>query len=118
VRLVSDLVKKKNVKQAVDILAHTNKRASLAIKKAIESATTNAVQNFGLNKENLIIQNITVDEGATLRRYRPRSHGSSYRIRKRTSAINVTLAEVNPERQKKIKPNNKKIKSLDSARDK
>jgi large subunit ribosomal protein L22 len=90
VRLVADLVKKKSVPKALDILKHTTKRAAPTVQKLIESATANAEQ-AGLQKENLIVENITVDKGIVLKRYMPRAMGSSYQILKRTSHVNVTL---------------------------
>ncbi|MBL7045609.1 MAG: 50S ribosomal protein L22 [Parcubacteria group bacterium] len=92
VRLVADAVRGKNVESAITTLSAMPKRASSAVSKLIKSATTNAKQK-GAKSEDLTIKNITVDEGVTFKRYRPRARGRASQILKRTSHINVELAE-------------------------
>jgi large subunit ribosomal protein L22 len=94
VRLVADLVRGKKVNDALDLLTFTIKRASDPIKKLIESAIANAEHNFNLNKDNLFISEIRVDEGPTLKRHRPRAHGRAFMIRKRTSRVLISLDEI------------------------
>jgi large subunit ribosomal protein L22 len=61
--------------------------------KLINSAVANAEENDGKRREELIVSNITVDKGPTLKRFRPRARGRATRINKRTSHIAVTLKE-------------------------
>lgn len=91
VRLIANLVKGKNVNDALDILDFAGKRASLPLKCLIESAISNAENNFNLDKEILFIKEFRVDGGAILYRRMPRARGTAYPIRKRTSHVYVEL---------------------------
>lgn len=93
VRLVLDLVRGKSVSEAVAILDNVNKAASPVVKKLILSASANAVHNYNMNEETLFVKEIRADEGPTLKRFQPRAQGRAFRINKRTSHINVILAE-------------------------
>jgi large subunit ribosomal protein L22 len=93
VRLVADLVRGKRVEEALKTLRFTAKAASFPIKKLIESAVANAENNHGLDIDTLWVREIRVDEGPTLKRFRPRAQGRAFRIRKRTSHVSVVLAE-------------------------
>lgn len=93
VRLVTDAVKGKKVKDATTLLSFINKRAALSVKKLIESAVANAEQK-GKAVDNLKIDSITVDKGITFKRARARARGTSSPIRKETSHIKIELAEV------------------------
>lgn len=92
VRLLADLVRGKDVKQALGTLKFVNKRAALPFSKLIESAEANAVQQ-GKNPEKLIVKTVTVDGGEVYKRFRARARGSAARILRRNSNINVELAE-------------------------
>ncbi|WP_423363734.1 50S ribosomal protein L22 [Mycoplasma sp. P36-A1] len=92
-RLVADLVRGKSVIDAIVVLANTNKAASPIIDKVIKSAVANAVNNHSMNEETLYVKEILVNEGATLKRFRPRAKGSASPIMKRTSHISVVIAE-------------------------
>jgi large subunit ribosomal protein L22 len=92
-RLVADLVRGKSVVEAITILANTNKAASPIIDKVIKSAAANAVNNHTMNEEKLFVKEILINEGPTLKRFRPRAKGSASPINKRTSHISVKLAE-------------------------
>jgi len=92
VRLIADLIKGKTVERAYLLLDHTSKRATAHIRKLIVSAVANAKQKSGGSEKDFIIRDIRVDEGATLKRYRPVSRGRAHPIRKRTSTIVVELA--------------------------
>jgi large subunit ribosomal protein L22 len=92
-RLVVDLVRGKNVKEALGILEYTNKSATPAIIKVIKSAAANAVHNEGADETKLYIKEIYVDEGATLKRFAARAKGSGTQILKRTSHITCVVAE-------------------------
>lgn len=91
VRQVAALIKGKPVDEARRILAFTPKAASHEIAKVLESAVANAEHNFQIPQEELIVRFASADEGLTIPRGRPRAQGRYYRIRKRTSHINLVL---------------------------
>ncbi|MFC5559509.1 50S ribosomal protein L22 [Ureibacillus thermophilus] len=93
VRLVVDLIRGKQVGEAVAILRHTPKAASPVVEKVLKSAVANAEHNYNLDPNNLYISEIYVDEGPTLKRYRPRAQGRASGINKRTSHITVVVSE-------------------------
>jgi len=93
VRLVVDLIRGKSVGEAISILRLSNQGSSVAIEKVVKSAVANAVNNNNLNKDLLYIKKAFVDEGITMKRYRPRAKGSGNQILKRTSNITVVLEE-------------------------
>ncbi len=90
VRLVTDLVKGKRVPEALIALSFLPKRASLPIKKLIESAAANAKQK-GESVETLRVQNITVNSAGMIVRFMPRAMGRAAPIRRRRSNVIVTL---------------------------
>lgn len=92
VRLVADLVRGKKVNQALAELNFLPKRGADVVTKLIISAAANAENNFKVSVDDLIVKEITVDKGVTLKRYRPRARGVAKRINKRTSNINLSLA--------------------------
>ncbi|MDF9867559.1 large subunit ribosomal protein L22 [Bacilli bacterium PM5-3] len=92
-RLVADLVRGKSVVEAMVILANTNKAASPLIDKVVKSAVANAVNNHMMDEETLYVKEIMINEGPTLKRFRPRAKGSASPIMKRTSHISVVVAE-------------------------
>lgn len=102
VKLVIDLIKDKSAEDAVDILSLTPRAAAVAVKKAVQSAVANAVENNKVKEENLFISNIYVSEGPTLKRFKPRARGRASRIRKRTSHITVIVSDGKTEEVKKI----------------
>ena len=94
VRLVIDTVRGKSVSQALNILAFTRKKAALPVQKLLKSAVANAAENHGVSDvDTLVIDRITVDEGAALKRFMPRARGRATPIRKRTSHIQIILRE-------------------------
>lgn len=93
VRLVVDLIRGKEVSDAFAILRNTNKRASKVVEKVLQSAIANAEHNYNMDVENLIVKETYVNEGPTLKRYRPRAKGRATQILKRTSHITVVVAE-------------------------
>ncbi len=94
VRLVVDVVRKMPVVEALDQLKFMNKRAAEPIGKLVSSAIANAENTYSLEKDNLYIKEIKVDEAATLKRWMPRAHGRATTIRKRGSHIFLMLAEI------------------------
>jgi len=92
-RLVADQVRGAPVEKALQLLMLSNKKAADIIKKVVESAVANAEHNEGADIDILKVSAISVDEGPTLKRIKPRAKGRADRILKRTSHINVTVAE-------------------------
>jgi ribosomal protein L22 len=94
VRLVADQVRGMHIEQARALLAFSPRDAARDIHKLIDSAAANAENNHDLIGDEMRITSITVDEGPTLRRYRPRALGRATPINKRTSHIAVALTPV------------------------
>ena len=92
IRYVVDMIKLRKIEDAVDILSLTPKKAAVIVKKAIQSAVANATENHKMKEEDLFISKILVNEGPTLKRFRPRARGRSTRIRKRTSHLSVYVS--------------------------
>jgi ribosomal protein L22 len=90
-RLVIDHIRGKDVDQARAILLHTPRAASRDVLKLLDSAIANAENNHDLVADDLKIGKAYVDEGPTLKRYRPRALGRATRIRKRTSHMTIEL---------------------------
>lgn len=95
VRLVVDLVRGKDVKDALGILAVTNKAAVAPVEKLIRSAAANAVNNFHMDGNKLYIAEIQVGDGLKIKRYIPRARGSASGIVKRNANIRITVKERN-----------------------
>lgn len=93
VRLVIDLVRGKKVGEAFAILRNTDKRSSSVVEKLIKSAIANAEHNYNMDINSLFIKDAFVNEGPTLKRFRPRAQGRAGLILKRTSHITVVVAE-------------------------
>lgn len=91
-RLVADLVRGKGVAEAQAILAYSTRAAAEDVRKVLQSAIANADHNEGLNVADLVLSRVTVDEGPTIRRFRPRAQGRATRINKRTCHITIGLA--------------------------
>lgn len=92
-KLVVDLVRGKQVKEALGILEYVNKSATPAIIKVIKSAAQNAVFNEEAEEDKLYVKEIYVEKGPTLKRFRARAKGSGTQILKRTSHITCVVAE-------------------------
>ncbi len=92
-RLVADQIRGLPVERALDDLAFSNKKASVMIRKVLESAIANAENNEGADIDELRVAAINVDEGPTMKRIRARAKGRAARILKRTSHITVTVAD-------------------------
>ncbi|MDD5110420.1 MAG: 50S ribosomal protein L22 [Patescibacteria group bacterium] len=93
VRLVASAVQRMPAVTAIDYLKVMPKAAALPVSKLIASAVANASHNFQIAKEDLIIQQILVNQGPTLKRFRPRAFGRAGQIRKRSCHLSVTLME-------------------------
>lgn len=95
-RLVVDLIRGHPAEEAINILRFTTKQASKAVLKVLTSAVANAKQNAKVSEEALFVSKAYVDQGPTLKRFRPRAMGRASRIRKRTSHITIVVAEKLP----------------------
>ena len=92
-RLVVDLIRGKKIGDAISILKFTSRAASPIVEKVLMSAISNAEHNFDLDVENLYVSEAYVNEGPTMKRFRPRAKGSASQILKRTSHITVVVSE-------------------------
>ena len=92
-RLVVDLIRGKNAKEAQIILTNYNNKAARLIKKVLDSAIANAVNNNHMDENKLIVSEARVDMGPTMKRIMFDSRGHVGRKDKRTSHINVTVSE-------------------------
>ena len=93
VKIVADLVRGKNVDEALAIMKFTPKASTEILEKLLKSAIANAENNHGMKHEKLYVAEIYANQGPTLRRIRPAAKGSAVRIRKRTSHITIVLKE-------------------------
>ena len=87
VRLVADQIRGKPVADALDLLSFSNKKASVLMRKALESVVANAENNEGADIDELKVSEVYVNEGMTMKRIRPRAKGRADRIFKRSSHI-------------------------------
>jgi large subunit ribosomal protein L22 len=92
-RLVADLIRGKKVGDALNILHFTPRKAAVIIKKALDSAISNAEHNNGANVDRLKVTSIYVDQGAVLKRFSARAKGRGNRISKQTCHIFVAVGE-------------------------
>ncbi len=90
-RLVMDHIRGRPVEQAVALLTHTPRAVSTDILKLLRSAMANAESNYELGADELRIRRAYVDEGPTIKRYRPRAMGRATPIHKRTSHMTIEL---------------------------
>ncbi len=91
VRVVADQIRGKGYEEAEALLSFSPRGASVPVLKLLRSAGANAENNADLDPEDMLISRITVDEGPTMRRYRPRARGRATRIEKRSSHITLIL---------------------------
>lgn len=92
-QLVADLIRGKQVGEAIAILRHTPKSASPILEKLLNSAIANAEHNYQLDVNKLFISQAFVNQGPTMKRFRPRAMGRASRINKRTSHITLVVSE-------------------------
>ncbi len=93
VRLNADLIRGKKVDHAINLLAHTTTAGAKLVSKVVQSALANAGQDKSIDVDTLFVKTIFVDQGPTLKRFRPKPMGRAGRIRKRTCHITVVLSE-------------------------
>lgn len=118
-RLVVDIIRGMKVEAALDALIFVNKLAKRPIIKLINSAVSNAVNNFNLKKENLFIKEIKVDMAGMLKRWQYKAHGRAAPFRKRNAHILLVLEELVPTKAKAKKVKGEKavkVKSLEQLK--
>jgi len=96
-RRAIDLIRGQHAEEARRILKFSTLGASEDLEKLLNSAIANAEQNPGVVSDNLWVSRAWVDEGPTLRRYRPRAYGRATRVRKRTSHVTVVVQTMGDE---------------------
>jgi large subunit ribosomal protein L22 len=97
-RRVVELIRGRRAAEALAVLEFAPQSASGPVSKVLASAMANAENNLDMDPETLVVARAFVDEGPTLKRFRPRAQGRAYRIRKRTSHITVEVESV-PQKQ-------------------
>jgi large subunit ribosomal protein L22 len=107
-RQVVDLIRGRHVEDARRVLRFTSRAASTPVGKVLESAIANAEHNGALPADELVVARAWVDEGPTLRRFRPRALGRATRIRKRTCHIAVVVARPEEEPEETEAPARKR----------
>ena len=93
VRVVLDLIRDKNVEEAMAIMEHTNRVAAEVINKVLKSAVANAENNLELNRDSLYVSECYCGPGPTLKRFQPHAQGRAFSIMKRTTHITVVVKE-------------------------
>ena len=91
-RRMVDLIRGLPASEAQTVLRFSPQAASETVGKVLDSAIANAEHNHGMSPDTLVVAEAYVDEGPTLKRFRPRAQGRAYRIRKRTSHITVVVS--------------------------
>ncbi len=94
VKIVADLIRGKNVDEALSTLKFAPKASSEILEKLLKSAIANAENNHFMDRQKLYVAEIYANQGPTLKRIRPAAKGSAVRIRKRTSHITIVLREM------------------------
>ncbi len=92
-RLVLDLIRGKDIKEAAAILQFTPNYAASVTGKVLKSAVSNATHNNGLDEEKLFVKACYADDSTIIKRWMPRAKGQASPIHKRTSHITVIVAE-------------------------
>ena len=110
-RRVVDLIRGLPAADAQAVLRFAPQDASDPVGKVLDSAIANATNNHNLDPASLVVAEAYVDEGPTMRRFRPRAQGRAYRIRKRTSHITVVLETLDAAPQVKAQKSNSAKKS-------
>ena len=94
---VTDLVRGKDLKEALTILKFTPGKGSVIVEKVVKSAAANAENNFDLNPDDLFVAEVYANKGPTMKRWRAGAQGRAMMILKRSSHVGVTLKEKNKE---------------------
>lgn len=114
VQLVGNIIRGMDTVKAKEQLKFINKKASLPLAKLLDSAVANATNDFKLDKDNLYIKSIIINEGRKIKRYKPRAMGRATIVQKRASTIDLVLAE--KVESKKIEKQKKKTEELEDKK--
>ncbi|MCX6740578.1 MAG: 50S ribosomal protein L22 [Candidatus Parcubacteria bacterium] len=120
-RLIADIIRGMKVEDALIQLSFVNRLARKPIIKLLNSAIANAVNNFNLKKDNLMVKEIKVDMAGMLKRWQYKAHGRATPLRKRNAHILLVLEEIVPSKTKakKVKAEKAvKVSSLEEIKDK
>ncbi len=112
VRLTVDLIRGKKIEEAREALSFTVKKSSDPVLKLLNSAVANAVNNLGMEEDNLYVSEIKVDEGPKYKRWRPRARGQANLIQKKTSHITLVLSEIKAKKKKAVKKEKPEVKRV------
>ena len=115
VRLVVDVIKKMSIVDAINQLAVMNRKSSLLVLKVIRQAIANATNNFGLAVSDLEINNIVVNDGPALKRWRAVSRGRAHTILKRTCHVRVDLRTKKEVKPTEVVEKTKAVKAVKEA---
>ena len=97
-RRVVDMIRGQHVAEARRILRFSPLGATHDVEKLLDSAIANAEQQLGVISDNLVVSKVWVDEGPTLKRFRPRAYGRATKVRKRTSHVTLVVQTMGDER--------------------
>lgn len=92
-RLVADLIRGKDVNEAIRTLTFLEKKSGGLFKKLLESAVANAENRNVIDVDNLFVKTVYVDQGPSMKRFRPRAQGRAFMVKKKMSHINLILDE-------------------------
>jgi large subunit ribosomal protein L22 len=120
VRIVANIIRGQKVGQALSALAYVEKRAAEPLAKLLRSAVANAEQaakGGAFDADALVVKELMVDQGPTLRRFMPRAMGRAFKVLKKTSHISLTVADdvVVPKKLTKKQAGAKKSKRIEAA---
>jgi large subunit ribosomal protein L22 len=107
VRLVADRVRGIGVNEAIGLLKYDLRKTAQPMEKLLKSAVANAQNNFKIKSDDLIVSDVIVGEGPTLKRWMPRAYGRASKILKRTSRVSVVLCEKD-DKMKKVEQKEEK----------
>lgn len=113
VRLVADAIRQLSIEQAFIVLEATQNRAAAPLSKTLQSAVANAIMNNNLDRDNLIIESIMVNEGQALKRFHPSSRGRVHPYKKKSSHITIVLKEKAVKKPAVVKADSKKAEKDD-----
>lgn len=92
-RLVADVIRGKKADSAIKLLTFMNNKSASLFKKLVESAVANADFKKTMDIDKLFVKTVFVDQGPSLKRFRPRAQGRAFGVKKKTSHLNVVLEE-------------------------
>lgn len=97
VKPVADLIRERDVSEARAILSLSPRKAARILKKVLDSAVANAENNKDLDREDLYVWKVFVDQGPVMKRWHPRQRGRAFPILKRSSHVTIVVREKGPE---------------------